>query len=884
MHQSSYSESIVVVDSDGDQQEYSGSRAKRKGRRDRSSSRHRDRSSSRYRSRSRERHRESRYHSKVRDRDRGRGRKRDRSRRRRRDYDSSDSYSGDDRYRFRDYDRDMLFTSEEDLDLTDEEKREQHLHRRKSVRARSRSLARPQSRQIISMGPPLTLQTPQVDGEALQRLKEEQEAFAQQVVERDGIAIWRAWCQNQKFEDGDWITPDKLTAYVDREITSRERVVVPTQSIVGSFVRPVLRLWSDQTAGKSSGGTSSSSSLRLQEFSKHMQTLASNSSVDLSASSPSHHSASDSKPGLYRMGESVISDLKQAQQDAKARGITGMLVDPLLVGLLQDQFRFIQALVTRESPAHSGSRSILPAAVPSPSHHHMSPSPVATRPTARSKRHPSQKNKAARFPADKIELPIWFGKDRFTELKPPRTYRMNPNVQTVQGVLTEWLEGIDGAPSIQELNTKYRMQWRDLDPVEQRILNTRRCIIKEYKRLVLEAGKPEKDALELMERDASGLSLRTYADKIRTDINERKRNQESTKVRPIRVALVKAAADPPRRGNKNTLDEDSKSGEDSASESSSAEESGQSFEDNSAANPTSATAAARRNTTQRAPRNRRRSTITKVSHDFPFPVNHLSKVSDIWQEWHKGWNGGPPLEQLIEQHGRLFYKHPFTQYKHVFWAKQKIVKTLDQLTKDGVLTKEQAFHKMEYYRDNRKAQTFAAVLRDIDWTKPLPSDYEQHSTRNSSPQHQQLDPQEETQQRHSPQQEPLQQEPLQQTYQSAEDQRQELLQQLQDDPHSDGGPVQEPQDEPDKHPAFMDIAHADIRSVADSSTGRVELDVSYSTQSYEQDRSMSPSSMVLSAERSELITVSDTARSPEQDALMLPTTVDELTVIKQGSD
>ncbi|KAF9991055.1 hypothetical protein BGZ75_006009 [Mortierella antarctica] len=663
-----------------------------------------------------------------------------------------------------------------------------------------------------------------MDGKPLKRMREGQETFAQQVVERDGIAIWRAWCLEQKFEDGDWITPEKLTAYVDGEITSREHNAIPTQSVVGSFVRPVLRLWGDQTAGKFSAASSDSGEHRLQAFSKQIQTLAKSSSVDLSASSSSSHSSA-SKSGLDRVEESVMSDLKRAQQDAKAKGVTGMLVDPLLVSLLQDQIRFIQALLAPAPLAHLGSGSSVSSIAPSPTHHHLSPSPVTPRPTARSKSHPSQKNKFVRFQADKIEVPVWYGKDRLTNLKPPRVYLMSPNVKTIQDVLVEWLEGFDGSPSIQELNTRYRAQWRDMDTAEQRVMNTRSCIVREFKRLVVEGGRTEKDALELMEKAASGLQLRTYADKLRTKLSERKRNQELAKASRGSTVPVNAGAGPQRSGNRNhKLDDGDKSSEDSVSESGRAAKSDQSFEENCIADSTPKTAA-RRNTIQTALRDARRLTTTKAkSPVFPFPVNDLENVSDIWQEWHKGWNGDPPLEQLIEQHGRAFYRDPFSQYKHMFYAKQKIVRTLDELIKDG-FTEEEAIDKMEYYREGKRPQTLAAIIRDIDWTKPLPSNFQQHSTL----QQQQGDAQE-----GSPQQQQPQQEQLQQEHQVTEHQPQEFQQQLRDNSHSDGGSFQGVHDGHDKLLALMDMTHADIRYEMDFSAERAKLEaVSDSTRSYE---------------------------------------------------
>ncbi|CAO3569021.1 unnamed protein product [Mortierella alpina] len=907
MHQSSRSKGIVVLDSDGDQQEYSGSRSKRKGTRDRSRSRHRDRSAARYRSRSREKHRASRYHSKVQDRDRDRGRKRDRSRRRRRDYDFSDSDSdsdSDDRHhRSRHYDRDILFTSEEDLDPSDEDStistREQVTDRNKNVRARSRSQGQHSSRQIISMGPPLNHPTPHMDGKTLQKVKEEQEAFAQQVVERDGIAIWRAWCLDQKFEDGDWITPKKLTAYVDCEITSRERTVAPTQSVVGSFVRPVLRLWGDQTAGKSSAGSSDSGGLQLQEFSKQIKTLAKSSSIDLSVS-PSSHS-STSKPGLERTEESVISELKRAQEAAKAKGITGMLVDPLLVELLQDQTRFIQALVVSASPSRSGTGPALPAISASPSHHHMSPSPVATRPTARSKSHPSQKSKIARFQADKIETPVWYGKDRFTKLKPGRIYRMSPNVKTVQDVLVEWLEGFDGAPSIQELNTKYRAQWRGTEEPEKRLMYTRSCIVREFRRLVLEDGKTEKEALELMESDLSGCTLRTYADGIRTRINEEKRNQKLVKaLREGAASPLKTTPSSLRGGNKHhKLDKGDESGEDGASESSSAEESDTSSEENNITDSAPGTTA-RRTTTQTALRDARRSSMTKANHpDFPFPVNDLGNVADIWQEWYKGWNGDPPLGQLIEQHGRVFYRDKFSRYKHMFYAKQKIVRTLDQLIEDG-FTEKDAIEKMEYYREGKKPSTFAAYLHTIDWTESLPSTSQRHSTT----QQQHVDAQEETteleqpwqeqQQQEQAEQEQLQQDQLQQEqpkheqlqpeyqYQAAENQNQEAQQWLQDDSHCIISASQGDNHGLGDHAPFTDMAPLDITSEMDISAERAELDaVSSPTRLHEQGSLLYPPHTTFYAERPELDTGSDTTRLHEQDILIPSSPVDQFDAIKE---
>lgn len=591
-----------------------------------------------------------------------------------------------------------------------------------------------------------------------------------------------------------------------------------------------------------------------------MRALAKSSSIDLSAPSSSPSAASDSITGLDRM-ESVISDLKRAQQEAKSKGLTGMLVDPLLVGLLKDQIHFIQALVAPASPAPSGSRPAIPAIAASPSHHHMSPSPITARtiarpiarPTARSNSHPSQKNKPVRFQADKIEVPRWYGKERISKLKPGRVYPMNSNVKSVQDVLVEWLEGFDGAPSIQELNNKYRAQWRGTDPSEQKLLLARSCIVREFKRLVLEEGKTEKEALEQMERDASGIKLRTYADKIRMMSTERKQSQELAEASRGSAAPNTVAAGPPRRGNKTyELDESDESDEDSLSESSGAEESDKSFEESSIADSTSGKVT-RRNTTQATPRNAPHSTMTTKTESqvFPFPVNDLEKVSDIWQEWHKGWNGDPSLERLIEQHGRAFYRNPFTRYRHMFYAKQKIVRMLDELIADGILTEQEAIDKMEYYRDGRRPQTLAAALDNIDWTEPLPPYYRPHPTLQR-----QIDTKEETQQQQQPQQK----------HETTEDQQQGFQKHLKDDSHHGGLSFHGFDDKHDNHPAFTDMARTEIRSEMDSRAEGTALDAaSVSTRSFEQ-----------------LDTFSDTIRSFEQDSLMSPSTSDPRTAIKPG--
>ncbi|KAF9289175.1 hypothetical protein BGZ88_007860 [Linnemannia elongata] len=93
-------------------------------------------------------------------------------------------------------------------------------------------------------------------------------------------------------------------------------------------------------------------------------------------------------------------------------------------------------------------------------------------------------------------------------------HRLHPRVTTIAGMLTEWTVGIDGGPSIQQLNSDYGLFWQHSD--DEKEYPDREAIVREFKRLVFEDGKTDQEAQKLLEDELASSSKADVAARLRT--------------------------------------------------------------------------------------------------------------------------------------------------------------------------------------------------------------------------------------------------------------------------------------------------------------------------------------------------------------------------------
>lgn len=82
---------------------------------------------------------------------------------------------------------------------------------------------------------------------------------------------------------------------------------------------------------------------------------------------------------------------------------------------------------------------------------------------------------------------------------PSPRYTMSRNVQTVPDLWKEWTQGVDGNPSIQELESRHGASWRT-DQKEKMFYHRRRKIVEEIERRHTQEGMSYEAAVEELER------------------------------------------------------------------------------------------------------------------------------------------------------------------------------------------------------------------------------------------------------------------------------------------------------------------------------------------------------------------------------------------------
>ncbi|KAG0257970.1 hypothetical protein BGZ95_005089 [Linnemannia exigua] len=93
-------------------------------------------------------------------------------------------------------------------------------------------------------------------------------------------------------------------------------------------------------------------------------------------------------------------------------------------------------------------------------------------------------------------------------------HHLSSKIETIAGVLTEWVVGIEGGPSIQQLNSVYGLTWQYSD--EEKEYSGRETIVREFKRLVVEDGKTDETALRLLEEEVSSSSKKDLVARLKS--------------------------------------------------------------------------------------------------------------------------------------------------------------------------------------------------------------------------------------------------------------------------------------------------------------------------------------------------------------------------------
>ncbi|KAG0264983.1 hypothetical protein BG011_005739 [Mortierella polycephala] len=284
-----------------------------------------------------------------------------------------------------------------------------------------------------------------------------------------------------------------------------------------------------------------------------------------------------SQPGSFKttVSHHPIDDLlcfsiQKAQREGRAKEVSGILVDPLLASLLGSQLQFIRILSQKIAVATSTGASPLlfpqipetapcldtpvPTATPVASHpsspslpslpimvtvkqvqaqirkgsHATLPSlsvtPTKAKPTSTAA---PTKVKPTSTVALQFHTPAPFKVDEFQILEQgevPRhigdapQHHISLEAKTVRDILTQWRFGVDGIPPLQELNSNFGTKWRYKS--ERNLYQTRRCIVREFIRLVKEDHLAEEDSLERLQQQ---LGQQSFNDLATTIIKHKKR-------------------------------------------------------------------------------------------------------------------------------------------------------------------------------------------------------------------------------------------------------------------------------------------------------------------------------------------------------------------------
>ncbi|KAF9542977.1 hypothetical protein EC957_001413 [Mortierella hygrophila] len=398
------------------------------------------------------------------------------------------------------------------------------------------------------------------------------ESDVYKAMEDHGTDLWRDWCKRMAYSDKDRVTALKLKDYIDLEVMPKDREMMRKSwrlpghpdfiavSALEANIRPVVRLWYEQSLEaeletirdaklKSTRSQQPQQPLRPQtpnsqprqakpktklrqpklrlppitafEFESTNQQLVTGSTEDKEnigkegkeakgkkeigeqekgGAAKDDDSDKENNTGNNRDGGANISDNHTTSDSSETNG-----KDP--TGKDDERDAAAKRIPLTTSKLVAPSTPTLPTApsIPAP----------APPPTSPSSQPPAGKS---RILAKNIQLL------RILDLASPRIdfelsskaikHRLNPRVTSIADVLTEWTVGIEGGPSIRQLNNDYGMSWQHND--DEKEYSDREAIVLEFKRLVFEDGETDQEAQKLLEDELTLSSKADLAARLRT--------------------------------------------------------------------------------------------------------------------------------------------------------------------------------------------------------------------------------------------------------------------------------------------------------------------------------------------------------------------------------
>ncbi|KAG9067120.1 hypothetical protein KI688_011901 [Linnemannia hyalina] len=398
------------------------------------------------------------------------------------------------------------------------------------------------------------------------------ESDVHKAMEDHGTDLWRDWCKRMAYSDKDRVTALKLKDYIDLEVMPKDREMMRKSwrlpghpdfiavSALEANIRPVVRLWYEQSLeaeletirDAKLKSTRSQQPLRpptpksqprqakpktklrqpqlqlppITAFTSTNQQLVMSTTEDKENIGKEGKEAKGKKEiGEQEKGGAAKDDDSDKENNTSNNRDGGANIsgdhttsdssetkgkDPTGKDEERDAAAKRIPVTTSKLVAPSTPTLSTASSIPAPA----SP-PSIPPPTSPSSQPPAGKSQIL---AKDIQLL------RIMDLASPRVdfelsdkaikHRLNPRVTTVADVLTEWTVGIDGGPSIRQLNSDYGMSWQHND--DEKEYSDREAIVLEFKRLVFEDGETDQEAQKLLEDELTLSSKADLAARLRT--------------------------------------------------------------------------------------------------------------------------------------------------------------------------------------------------------------------------------------------------------------------------------------------------------------------------------------------------------------------------------
>ena len=283
----------------------------------------------------------------------------------------------------------------------------------------------------------------------------------------------------------------------------------------------------------------------------------------------------------------------------------------------------------------------------------------------------------SKFTAEEFQLLKKGSGGKRTKIVNAPVYPLHHGVTTVEDALQEWRFGFRGGPAIQDLNSQYGVHWRR--PTDWSAYTARTAVVKEYTILVKEEGYTTEQAITKLDTEQGTSSLGTLRLRITARRNAGTNRKHGRELQGLHDTVVKDESTPARDDEEDELDDDD------------------STDETYLAN----------NRKRVAP-----SYEEEPTTPFPFPIRHLNSISDIWQEWVKGWQGEESFESLMQTHGKIWSRKQFwNEHNNYFYSRWRIVSTIKEAFQTGaVATTTEAIRAMEEARESSDIPASGFIL------------------------------------------------------------------------------------------------------------------------------------------------------------------------------